>query len=434
MRRWTLLLCFLAACSSDSGNTGAPSNATTNDQDASQTDVRVDSGPPTLGERPGGAWFGGDLHVHATGASNDTGGDSFPARIKEVALERGLSWVVLTDHSNSTGSDPTTRDEDPALFNMGPEFPYWDEVAQLSESSFLFVDGNEISPVDEGEIAPTGHVGCAPRDLQTFDTEYVFTDRPRGSVTGGDVLEQAKEAGCFATVNHPYALAAWTAWDWTSTDYDALEVYNGTAAWDQGDFDGLKAWACDVSLGRTVTAVGGSDNHRIEIAPPGDLTNPPLAYPVTWVYIDELTWPNVMDALTRGRVSVTDDGVPLEFDVFGGDGEWLAMPGDSVAAESARWARIRGAVQGADGPRVVRLYKIVANACDDPREPGARTPPTPNWEVVWEAQFEDGETIDEQFEFTATAGDAFFVYKGPESDRGVAKAGVGFTNAIRFTP
>jgi hypothetical protein len=315
---------------------------------------------------------------------------------------------------------------------MGPEFPYWDEAANLTDEAFLFIDGNEISPVDENEIGPTGHVGCAPRDLATFDRDYVFTDRPRGAVTGGETLQQAAEAGCFATLNHPYALASWTAFDWTSTDYDAIEVYNGTAGWDQGDFDALEAWACDITLGRTPTAVAGSDNHRIEIEPPGSLTNPPLAWPTTWVWADALSWPEVMSGLEGGRVSVSDDGNPLELDVYDPQGTWLAMMGDAIAIQPV-WARVRGSVSSFGEQRVARLYRLEAGACDDPREPGAREVPNPNWDVVWELELEDGDSFDEAVRLEPSVGDAYFLYKGPASDRGLGDYGAGFTNAVRFT-
>lgn len=424
---------LVGGCSSDKGTEGAVDVT-----DGGGADARLDrgdsesGGPPVLEERPAGAWFAGDLHVHATGASNDTGGDSFPVRIKEVARERGLDWVVLTDHSNSTGSDVTTTDEDPALFNMGPEFPYWDRVAELTDDDFLFIDGNEISPVAEGQSGPTGHVGCAPADLDAFDVDYVFTDRPRGTVTGGDVLEQAREAGCFATLNHPYGLAPWTAYDWTSFDYDAVEVYNGTAGWDAGDVHALYGWACDLAAGRAPTLVGGSDNHRIEIEPPGELLNPPLAQPTTWTWTDALSWPKVVGALRDGRVSVTDDGAPLEFDVYDGEGAWLGMMGDDVAASSTRYARIRGEVRSLGKPRMVRVIRMRADICDDPRAPNVVEIPEPNWEVVWVDTFADGETIDETIELDVAPGEFIFVYKGPEFESGISRYGVGITNAITF--
>jgi hypothetical protein len=123
---------------------------------------------------PAGQWYRGDLHVHATDASNDTGGDSYPSDIKQKAQEAGLDFVVLTDHSNSTGSDPDTTYEDPALFNMGPEFPYWDSAAMLTDlGNFLMICGNELSPRHPGS-EPTGHIGCLPFNLNTFDQNYVF--------------------------------------------------------------------------------------------------------------------------------------------------------------------------------------------------------------------------------------------------------------------
>jgi len=101
-------------------------------QPASPSNPLVDRDPAGFERPPAGEWLLGDLHVHATGASNDTGGDSHPAAIAQRAKEMGLDFVVLTDHSNSTGSDPSTTDEDPILFNQGPEFVFWDEAAALS--------------------------------------------------------------------------------------------------------------------------------------------------------------------------------------------------------------------------------------------------------------------------------------------------------------
>lgn len=425
-----LIVASAVACSSDGGTVASDAGGPVDlGVDSAHEDDGGDSGPPELAESAPGRWYGGDLHVHATGASNDTGGDSFPGRIKEVAVARGLDWLVLTDHSNSTGSDPTTTDEDPDLFNMGPEFPYWETAQELTDEGFLFIDGNEISPVAEGESGPTGHVGCAPRDLETFDVDYVFTDRPRGTVTGGEALEQAHEAGCFATLNHPYGLAPWTAYDWTSFDYDAVEVYNGTGGWDAGDANALKGWACDLAAGRRPTLVAGSDNHRIEIEPPGSLLNPPLAWPTVWVRAESLAWSEIIAGLESGRVSVTDDGAPMELDAFDAEGDWLGMMGDDVPASELEWLRLSGDV-GSSEARVVRLYRIGLEQCEDPRAPQVFDVPEPGWEVVWEETVEDGESFDETIRVEAEPGHFFFVYKGPESMSGILHYGVGLTNAI----
>ena len=101
-----------------------------------------------------GEWLEGDFHVHSTGASNDTGGESWPEVIAAKAKEQGLFFVVLTDHSNSTGSDVSTTDEDPALFNMGPEFMYWERAAELSKA-VLSLPATVLPPIPPKHVPVT---------------------------------------------------------------------------------------------------------------------------------------------------------------------------------------------------------------------------------------------------------------------------------------
>ncbi len=333
--------------------------------------------PTFLPADPPGDWYAGDLHVHSTGASNDTGGDSFPADIARLAQVRGLSFVVLTDHSNSTGSDTETTVEDPALFNQGPEFPYWGEVAhQTVPGRFLMVDGNEISPLAAGDapVEPRGHIGCIPADLATFNQGGAFIDRPRGPVTGGDALSQARERGCFTIVNHPYGLAPWIRYDWTDMGYDALEVWNGGAGLDRADWLAHDTWRCDLLAGRAVTPIASSDNHRVRTPPPGEVLHPALGWPSTEVYLTELTWPAVVQALRAGHVSMHEGDSRVY--LTGYDDGWVRLRGrlDQVAPE--------------DG--VLRL--VHATACVDPR-PDTR-PVTLTEAVLYEQPVMRGEAFD----------------------------------------
>jgi hypothetical protein len=385
-RRGWAAATLLWACGGEEPGRRAADAAAPGDA-AAPADAGPDAGPPAWGERAvPGRWYAGDLHVHATGASNDTGGDSPPEDIKAVAVERGLDFVLLTDHSNSTGSDPSTRDEIPELFNRGPEFPYWERAAELSDPTFLMVDGNEISPVAEPPNAPRGHVGCAPRDLAAFDWRgTVFTDRPMSAVTGGDALAQARAAGCFTTVNHAFSPAIWINYDWTDLGYDALEVWNGGAGFDLYDRMVVEAWACDLAQGRRVKGVGGSDNHRAHIEPPGTTLDPPLGQPVTWVWAADLAWPAIVAGLDAGRVAVGDTGAPLEIDVYGADRGWLAMTGGDFPAAEGRWLRVRGALAEApDRPRALRVFRVPAGGCRDTRAPGVLEPPASGMTVVHE--------------------------------------------------
>ncbi len=374
---------LLAAC--DGGSEPDAGMPDAGGVDAGSIGETVDPSTLGLAPDPAGEWLAGDLHVHATDASNDTGGDSFPEDIKRVAMERGLYFVVLTDHSNSTGSDPSTQDEDPALFNMGPEFPYWDEAARLSEPGvFLMIDGNELSPIAAGDppTTPTGHVGCVPADLATFDRASAIVDRPRGTQTGAQTLQQARDLGCFAILNHPWG-AVWTSFDWTSFDYDAMEIWNGTAGFDEADASGLDAWRCDLLAGRAVTAVGASDNHRVNEPGPGDVLDPALGFPRTYVFAADRTWPAIVEGLRAGRTAIGEGGTELFLDTYAADG--------SRALAGVRHVRLRGRVS--DDVRPSRLTLTRASACADRRaEDGS--PPAITDEVLLERTLETGASFD----------------------------------------
>ncbi|MFU8803220.1 MAG: CehA/McbA family metallohydrolase [Bradymonadaceae bacterium] len=428
----------MASCSAreeapqDPDDTGQPPIEDTTPREDTAIDVAdTSTEPPTFEARSiEGRWIAGDFHVHATGASNDAAPESTRARIKEVAVERGLDFVVLTDHSNSTGSDPTTLDEDPELFNQGPEFPFWERAAELSDASFIMVQGNEISPVNPNVGRPTGHVGCIPRSLTNFDPNVAFIDRPRGEVTGGDALDQAIHVGCFAILNHPYGVN-WISYDWTSDAYQGMEVWNGGAGFSSWDRQALDAWACDLSRGRRVTAVGGSDNHKIEVEPPGTLLDPPLGVPTTYVWGASLDWDEVVTSLDARRVSISDTGRPLELDVHAGDGRWLGMTGDEVASEDALWLRVRGHLSNVpDGEeRRLKVYRVPPDSCDDNRTPNTIRVPTPNLDILYDELVTNDTEIDLTLGITPAPGDAFFAFVGPENTR-MQEAGVSLTNPV----
>ena len=375
--RLALLTLTLAACEADPGPRAAPADAAGPPLDTSRPEPprpdappdppptsppRVTTDAPTfLRGEPTDPWWSGDLHVHATGASNDTGGDSPPSEIARVARARGLAFVVLTDHSNSTGSDVNTTDEDPARFNQGPEFPYWDEAARLSEPGvFLMVDGNELSPVsDEPQIIePRGHIGCVPSDLETFDRAGAIIDRPRGVVTGGAALVQARDRGCFTVVNHPYGLAPWIMFDWTDRGYDALEVWNGGNGFDAADEAAWQAWRCDLLAGKRTTPIGASDNHRVLREPPGEVLHPALGWPSTSVRAPALAWPAVIAALRRGDVALHEGESRVFIEGYDATGLWSSDGPWS-------WIRVRGRLDPAAGQSRLRLSR--ATACEDPR-------------------------------------------------------------------
>lgn len=361
-----------------------------------------------------GVWLKGDFHVHATGASNDTGGDSYPIDIKNKAIERGLDFVVLTDHSNSTGSDHTTTYEDPALFNQGPEFPYWDTAAAYTDANFIMINGNEISPVNPNNSVPTGHVGCIPQNLSNFDKNYVFTDRPKGSVNGAQTLQQATEAGCFKIINHPYAVTPWIAYDWTSFDYDALEIWNGTLGFDAYDQYGYNAWICDLLKGVNTLAIGGSDNHRVHTIPPGDVLNPPLAFPFTAVYATGFSWNEIMDAVKSGNTYIAEGESELILNDYT-EGKCHAN------GENVYWIRLRGkADDNIENPKLI-LYNYLS--CNDPR-PSTTEFPELTTNVAYEKEILPNEEFDIALKVEGRVGVLNAVIKGETTHYGAISRAV----------
>lgn len=347
-------------------------------------------------EDPPGEWLRGDLHVHATGASNDTGGDSHPHVIVEKARELGLFFVVLTDHSNSTGSDPHTLEEDPELYNQGPEFPWWSLAKELSvENEFILVSGNEISPVDVDEKDPRGHVGCIPRTLSDdFDTDSPFIDRPRGEVSSADAIQQALDRGCFAILNHPYSVVQHINADWTSFDYEGMEVWSGGAnSLDTFDIYGWDAWRCDLLAGRKVTPIAASDNHRVHHE--GDLFNPPLGRPYTAVYSVDRTWESIIDGLDAGMVALMEGESQVLLNTYDAKGQ-------HAEDSSARYIRARGHVDArARYGATLRVTRAVS--CDDPR-PRTDAFPEVEDELLLELKIEGGEDFDHHIEIPGEPG------------------------------
>ena len=334
------------------------------------------------------AWLAGDLHVHSTGASNDTDDASFPADIARVARARGLAWVVLTDHSNATGSMACEDVEE--CPNQGPEFPYAEEALAVSGDGFHMVDGNEISPIESlsPPSGPVGHVGCIPPD-DGFSFVGSFTDRPPGAVDGASAVGQCRDAGGWAVVNHPFAPATWITYDWTTTDFDGLEVWNGGARWDAWDRRGLWAWECLVSTGRPVVPVAGSDVHRVQTEPPGRLLppNPPLGQPRTSVAVDAPGggWAAIGAGLRAGRVVLHEEGTFVE--------GW-------AEAEGEEW-RVRGR---APVPSQVELRSIAPGAVGSCDPAGLEAP---LHEVAWTAPVEGD--FDLPTEVPARAGELVYL-------------------------
>jgi hypothetical protein len=344
-------------------------------------------------------WYSGDLHVHtrhsergdeAGGAldyyrrmvnetSNDSGLDFADRRSRSV---RGrLHWLVFSEHTNNE------------LEECGRNFAPWcangedaavatgrDVVQAITEDdpSVLLVPGGEISNKFDGHFGflPKnpfpGHDVYAPgydADATDYDHDAgfgagVFRERwVDEAATNDEEIALVHEMNALAIVNHENAVAPWVEYDWSSLEFDGLEVWNGGNRHDQDDDsayhggidvnsivedDALesempedeieRSWLGMVKQGRwPMVLVGGSDVHdSSEVVCEGgpcDPTNAELASPTTSVWAPSFVWTDgehgVFDGLARGRVVVHDKSNFIDLRATYDDGERIL--GDTIA-------------------------------------------------------------------------------------------------------
>lgn len=289
-----------------------------------------------------GQWLSADLHLHSSLGSNDTDGLGDAAALAAVMEQQGLDLVWLTDHSNSLGSMDCSDVED--CPNQGPETTPGD----WGDGVYL---GVELSPRAEGS-SPVGHVGCLPLDGAPFAQDVVFTDRPFGALDGAETLAQCAAAGGWSVVNHPESPFSWLAWDDSSDDYQAMEIYNGTLGFDTSDADAVALWEARWQAGHKVVPVGGSDSHRWGSEPTERGLDPAPGWPSTRIFVRE--GQDALQALHAGQVIVYEPGSSLSFtanhdgDVVG-PGEAISGPVTLSAQASAQVSGLQLEIRSMDG-------------------------------------------------------------------------------------
>jgi hypothetical protein len=282
--------------------------------------------------------------------------------------------------------------------------------------------GVEVSPIEslEGKMVPTGHVGCLPRPGDPFaGRAEAIVDRPPGSVKGGVGVEWCHAMGGFAVVNHPFVVTAWVAYDWTSLAYDAIEVYNGGARFEQGDARAFDAWLCDVSQGRATVPVGASDAHEAAAPAPGepdaDLLNPALGWPTTRV-----RGTDALASLGDGRVVVAEPGTSLELKARAGSA--VVGPGEALVPLPGRPIDLWLSASAVEPDLRVELLVVDRSSCvQDTRALDGAVPQVEPDTLLSERL--DG-AFEETFTFEAEGGQALVARVWPDGEiPGVEGAG-----------
>jgi hypothetical protein len=186
-------------------------------------------------------------------------------------------------------------------------------------------------------------------------------------------VQAAQSASALFSINHPVR----NPWEYPVVDgIDCVEIWNGPMLVNQNYKATHEFWDKILLERRHVTGVGGSDTHELKgiIAPFTGHGNP-----TTWVYADTKDAESILDAIARGRVSIsyTYDAPRLEFTADGdGDGNYETMMGDSLETAGAPAAfRIRLANgQDGAGDRVAVPDSIVKHL-DEER--------VTFWDILW---------------------------------------------------
>jgi len=247
-------------------------------------------------------------------------------------------------------------------------------------------------------------------------------------VDGGSGIAWCHDQGGFAVVNHPFTLAGWLNYDWSSMDYDAIEVFNGGARFDAGDWGATQSWACDISLGRRVVAVGGSDAHRAATpTPPEGPLDQAIGFPTTWVWQDEGTSQSLLDALWAGQTVIADPRTHL--DVWAEYAGERVGPGERIAAREGTLTLHVEATVDLSGLRL-EVVDLFSGACvEDPRA-DRQEAPTVEPTVLHVAALSAGEDHSLQLTLSPEAIERVVVWIRPDEEIRIGHDGVAIASPI----
>jgi hypothetical protein len=280
-------------------------------------------------------WLAGDGHVH-TCYSHDAycppGDDSGPQelyssfgtvdqRFREASV-KGLHFLVVSDH------DDRRAWSDPAFGSHG--------VVGVRAYEWSLSGGRGHAQMlgaarDYGEASDPAAAAAALR----ADGGLFQANHP--SYRAGEMVTTCEQAASATTPLH-WRLGF-------SVQPDTIEVWNATTLIPPSEL----FWECWLQRGVRMPVTAGSDSHGA--------TQPSLGLPTTWVLADERGEPAILDAIRRGRTTLSrlppalgGSRLLLEADADG-DGVYESTMGDTV--EGGTPMRVRA--EGLSSPALVRV-------------------------------------------------------------------------------
>jgi hypothetical protein len=227
--------------------------------------------------RPHPGWYKGDLQSHthhsdANGSLED---------LASAARSRGLDFLAVTDH------------------NTWSHHRY---LAELSTQNLLLVPGEEVTTY-------RGHANVwGVRGWVDFRIAQDAQLEP--------LVEDVHARGGLFSVNHPKALEGCLGCNWeypVPEGADCFEAWQGP--WPHQNWEALERYDALLRQGRRLTLVGGSDRHQPGWPDP-DPAILQVGSPTTWVYLQELSVPALLDGLRSGRACVSESPEGPRLEIF----------------------------------------------------------------------------------------------------------------------
>lgn len=202
--------------------------------------------------------FVGDLHCH----SEHSDGRHTVTELAELAVERGLDFLAITDHNNIAAH---------------PEIPRVPDLTLLR--------GMEITWYE-------GHFNA-----------YGFSENPSPNYTQGDAYEQlayAREKSRILAVNHPTLPHC----SLRLNPYRTLELVNAFEAWNgpmsSWNIAAIEMWEVLLRQGVYLPLLAGSDFHSL-----GGDREP--GSPSAWIIADTASERDLVTAMSRGHLLASKD-------------------------------------------------------------------------------------------------------------------------------
>lgn len=253
-----------------------------------------------------GVWLKGDWHMHSRHSTDSTNNPE--ARIIGFAERHGFDYLAITDHDVHVMGDVANHT--------------WADPEYRSDSVLLFY-GAELT-------APRGHVNilaCEP-----YDHQRVFDAR---NARDWDLLALKNELGVHMSANHP---STKNHYGYSFDLADSIEVWN-SSVWPK-NVPGVRIWDDMLLSGRMLGARGGSDSHhgvpeRPELTSPNtpEATANYVGTPTTWIFAKTRAKPDILEALEKGRASVSANPFNPRVELYAdrdGDGAMDMMMGDNA--------------------------------------------------------------------------------------------------------